>query len=62
MLPGFALGLALLETESGLEVIYIVPSEPAQQAGIQSGDLITSINGKELKTIKEFRGYPLAGG
>ena len=45
--------------ESGLpEGLYIIESiadGPAYNAGIQSGDIITSIGSKEVKSIKEFR-------
>jgi serine protease Do len=54
------LGLALLETEGGLEVMYTVPSGPAQLAGIQAGDHLTAINGKSPKSIMDMQSEVLS--
>jgi S1-C subfamily serine protease len=49
------LGMAVAETEKGLEVIYSVPDEPAAQAGISSGDMIETLNGKPFKKLGEIQ-------
>jgi serine protease Do len=49
------LGMAVAETEKGLEVIYTVPDEPAAQAGISSGDIIVSLNGKPFKKLGDIQ-------
>jgi len=49
------LGMALAETTKGLEVVYCVPDEPADQAGIQAGDIIESINGKSFTKIQDVQ-------
>ncbi|MBN1412932.1 MAG: serine protease [Spirochaetales bacterium] len=49
------LGIGLLETEKGLEVLYVVPSEPASQIGIKSGDIIKTINGTEYDKIIDIQ-------
>ncbi len=47
------LGMALMETEKGLEVAYTMPGEPADNGGIRVGDLITGINGKRFTKLKD---------
>jgi serine protease Do len=49
------LGLAVDETEKGLEVIYSLPGEPAWRAGIKAGDILKDLNGKPYKTIRDFQ-------
>ena len=49
------LGMAVAETEKGLEVIYTVPGEPAAQAGITSGDVIESLNGRQFKKLGDIQ-------
>jgi serine protease Do len=45
------LGLALHETEAGLEVVYAVPQGPADRAGIREGDILLSLNGAEIPKL-----------
>ena len=50
------LGLALSETDKGLEVVYVLPGEPAANAGIRTGDIIESLDGTrftDLGSIQE---------
>ena len=54
------LGMALAETTKGLEVVYCVPDEPADQAGIQAGDIIAAINGKSFTKIQDMQEAILA--
>lgn len=49
------LGLAMHETESGLEVIYTVPGGPAQKAGLEQGDILQSLNGSEYRKLGEIQ-------
>jgi serine protease Do len=49
------LGMALHETESGLEVVYTVPEEPASRAGIREGDLILSLNGRSFDKVVDLQ-------
>ncbi len=49
------LGMAVAETEKGLEVIYSVPDEPAAQAGILAGDIIESLDGKPFKKLGDIQ-------
>ncbi|MGO9410828.1 MAG: S1C family serine protease, partial [Spirochaetia bacterium] len=49
------LGMALAETSKGLEVVYCVPDEPAAKAGILSGDVIESIDGKSFTKIQDVQ-------
>ncbi len=43
--------------EGGVLVMSIDPASAAGEAGIQEEDIITAINGKELKSVSEFRKY-----
>jgi serine protease Do len=45
------LGLGLYEDEDELQVVYTVPGEPAQRAGITVGDVILTVNGKSFTSI-----------
>ncbi|MEW5814980.1 MAG: trypsin-like peptidase domain-containing protein [Spirochaetota bacterium] len=54
------LGLAVHEENNGLEIMYVVPGEPAQRGGLKEGDIILSINGKKLTTIRDMQQYLLS--
>jgi carboxyl-terminal processing protease len=41
-------GIDVLATRAGLIVEDVVPNTPAARAGVQSGDLITAVNGRSL--------------
>jgi regulator of sigma E protease len=44
------------EMEKGQPAIFdVVPNSPAAAAGIQPGDIIISANGKQVKTVADFR-------
>jgi len=49
------LGLALNESDKGLEVIYTVPDSPAEQAGIVEGDIIRTLNGRLYEEIGDIQ-------
>ncbi len=51
-------GLALWDTEEGVEIFFISPGTPSDRAGIKKGDLILAIDGKDIKsfeTLSEIR-------
>ncbi len=54
------LGIALAETDKGLEVIYSVPNEPGADAGLRAGDLIDTINGIQYTKIQDAQAALLA--
>jgi serine protease Do len=54
------LGMALSETEKGLEVMYAVPESPAWKAGIQPGDILVSVDGSSYKTLRDVQEALLA--
>lgn len=39
------IGVSVLEREDGLEVTYVAPNSPAEQAGVEPGDMLTAIDG-----------------
>lgn len=43
------------ETNHGAFVSQIVPDSAADKAGIEAGDIITSVNGKEIRSFGELR-------
>ncbi len=49
------LGMALRETPSGLAVLYVVPGSPADGAGIEEGDLVSSLDGVPVTGIVELQ-------
>jgi serine protease Do len=54
------LGMALAETSAGLEVLYATPGEPAARAGIEVGDVLASIDGRNVSTLRDAQGALLA--
>ena len=48
------LGVQLVEGEDGVFVDAVVPRSPAEKAGMQKGDLIRKINGKEVDSADEM--------
>ena len=45
------LGIAVIEADDGLDVVYVAPGSPAARAGIAEGDTLVGINGNEIGTI-----------
>lgn len=41
------------KTEQGAAIAYILPNSPATQAGLKVGDIITAVNGKNIKNASE---------
>lgn len=54
------IGVAVREHRLGLEVVYVAPGSPAEDAGMARGDVITSINGEELRTIADANDFFLS--
>ena len=49
------LGLVLEQTEDGLTVMDVKPGSRAEKRGIRTGDVIVSVNGEEIASIRELR-------
>ena len=45
----------LTETE-GVLVLQVVPGSPAEQAGVQPGDVLTQIGSERIRTVEQFLG------
>jgi serine protease Do len=53
------IGAALMESDAGLELIYTVPGQPADRAGLRAGDLLSSVNGRKFTRIRDLQDYLL---
>ncbi len=47
------LGLSVHEQNGSLRVVYVVPGEAADQAGIRQGDILEGVNGVRYTTIRD---------
>jgi len=52
---GWKIGVVVEFTIIGVRVRQVAAGYPAKGAGLKDGDFIESINGKEVKTLEEFR-------
>ena len=59
LIANFALGPMIQQTGVEISGYYVVDNvtSPAEDAGVQVGEVITKINAKEMKTVQEFRDY-----
>jgi serine protease Do len=53
--PDLAAQLELPRTESGLVVTEVEPSSVAAEAGLRAGDVLTRVNGHDVKSVPELR-------
>jgi S1-C subfamily serine protease len=49
------IGLTVQETDGGVAIGTIVPSSPAESAGLEQGDVITSLDGSPVNTFDDLR-------
>lgn len=54
------IGVAVREAREGLEVVYVAPDSPAEDAGLKRGDIITAVNDRELRKIAEANDFFLS--
>ena len=54
------LGVSLHPGNLGLEIIYVFPGSPASRGGLVRGDLLVSLDGEEVTTLREAQGRLLA--
>ncbi len=50
------IGISTLPVADGLSVVRVVPSAPADKAGIQAGDVITQVDGKPITNTQGITG------
>ncbi|MDQ3385476.1 MAG: PDZ domain-containing protein, partial [Actinomycetota bacterium] len=46
-----------LEEEEGVLVAEVPEGGPADQAGIEPGDLVTALEGEEVRSVEDFLGF-----
>ncbi len=51
------IGVAVRRHRRGLEVLYVAPRSPAEDAGLRRSDVITSINGEALETVADANDF-----
>jgi len=49
------MGTALTETDGGLEILYTVPGEPAEKAGLAEGDVVEAVGGIKVLTLRDIQ-------
>jgi len=49
------LGMAMQETVTGLEVVYVLPGSPAARAGLKEGDMLASVDGVKYKSVLDIQ-------
>jgi S1-C subfamily serine protease len=49
------IGCSLDEDEEGLTIAYVVPNSPAEVSGFEVGDIIHSVNGKQVYSLFEVQ-------
>src|SRR5581483_5693585 len=49
------IGLTVQETDGGVAIGDIVPSSPAESAGLEQGDVITAVDGSPVTTYDDLR-------
>lgn len=49
-----SLGIRIQDAEKGVEIVEIMPNSAAEKAGLKVGDIITKINGKNIKNAQEL--------
>jgi S1-C subfamily serine protease len=49
------IGCSLDEDEEGLTIAYVVPNSPAEVSGFEVGDIIRSVNGKQVYSLFEVQ-------
>lgn len=47
------LGIALEETDAGLEVVQVAPESPAEESGVQVGDILTAVDGESVGSVRD---------
>lgn len=51
------MGAALTEQRKRLEVMYVLPGSPAALVGLQKGDIITSVNGVNFRSLIDVQEF-----
>jgi len=57
LLANFTATTALFYTQGGVSITGLSPSLPASNSGLRIGDIITSINGTQVKNVTDLQTY-----
>jgi len=49
------MGMAMQETDTGLEVIYVLPGSPAARAGLREGDMLGTVDDVKYKSVLDVQ-------
>ncbi len=53
--PSALLGVYTIYCNGGAKIDHIIPCSPADKAGLQEGDIITKVNGKDINSKEELK-------
>lgn len=56
------IGVYIVQTDDGIEIVYVMQSSPAMEAGMKKGDVIVAIDGKRIADIGYNEAVSLVAG
>lgn len=56
------IGVYIVQTDDGIEIVYVMQSSPAMEAGMKKGDVIVAINGKRIADVGYNEAVSLVAG
>lgn len=56
------IGVYIVQTDDGIEIVYVMQSSPAMEAGMKKGDVIVAIDGKRIADVGYNEAVSLVAG
>lgn len=56
------IGVYIVQTDDGIEIVYVMQSSPAMEAGMKKGDVIVAVDGKRIADIGYNEAVSLVAG
>ena len=50
---GVFLGIEVNNSDAGVEIVAVMPESPAEEAGLQAGDMLTAVNGEVVTDVRQ---------